>query len=112
MSGAVHVTEAEGALLEALWRCGPLSPPGLVAEVQRVRPWAQATIKTLLARLMHKRVVLAERREGALRYRPLIEREAFVRSEVVALADRLFGGDLAQLAAFASECARRLPDHG
>jgi len=109
MSGAVHVTEAEGALLEALWRCGPLSPRGLVAEVQRARPWGQATIKTLLARLMHKRVVRAQREAGALRYHPLVERQAFVESEVAALAERLFGGDLAALAAFASECARKLP---
>jgi predicted transcriptional regulator len=100
LSGAVHVTEAEGVLLEALWRCGPLTPPRLVAEVQGARPWGQATIKTLLGRLMHKRIVLAERANGAVRYRVLIERTAFVESEVQALADRLFDGDLAALRAF------------
>jgi BlaI family penicillinase repressor len=103
MTGAVHVTEAEGELLEALWRCGPLSPPGLIAEVKRKRPWGQATIKTLLARLMHKRIVRSERSEAGLRYRPLIERTAFVESEVQALADRLFAGDLAALGAFVAE---------
>ena len=106
MTGAVHVTEAEGALLEALWRCGPLSPPRLIAEVQQARPWGQATIKTLLGRLMHKRIVQSERRDGGLRYRVLIERTAFVESEVQALADRLFGGDLAALGAFVAERTR------
>ena len=102
MSGAVHVTEAEGELLEALWRCGPLTPPALVAEVQKARPWGRATIKTLLARLMHKRVVASQREGGVVRYRPLVDREAFVESEVEALANRLFGGDLAALADFAA----------
>jgi predicted transcriptional regulator len=53
--------------------------------------------------------VRAQREAGALRYHPLVERQAFVESEVAALAERLFGGDLAALAAFASECARKLP---
>jgi predicted transcriptional regulator len=35
-----------------------------------------------------------------LRYRALIDRSAFVESEVQALIDRLFGGDAAALAAF------------
>ncbi|HEX3920014.1 MAG TPA: BlaI/MecI/CopY family transcriptional regulator [Caulobacteraceae bacterium] len=103
MRGAVHVTEAEGELLEALWRCGPLSPGALVAEVQKARSWGRATIKTLLARLMHKRVVLSQRDDGTLRYHAMVEREAFVEAEVQALADRLFGGDFAKLAAFAAE---------
>jgi predicted transcriptional regulator len=103
MRGAVHVTEAEGELLEALWRCGPLPPAALVAEVQKARSWGRATIKTLLARLMHKRVVLSQRDDGALRYHAMVAREAFVESEVQALADRLFGGDFAKLAAFAAE---------
>lgn len=103
MRGAVHVTEAEGELLEALWRGGPLTPAELVVQVQKARPWGRATIKTLLARLMHKRVVQSAREGGAVRYHPLVTREVFVDSEVQALTDRLFGGDFAKLAAFAAE---------
>ncbi len=97
---AVHVTEAESAVLEALWRCGPLPPRRLIAEVQAARPWGAATIKTLLGRLMHKRIVRSERQDGLIRYRPLIDREAYVRAEVQALVGRLFDGDPARLAAF------------
>ena len=96
----VHVTEAESAILEALWRCGPLPPYRLIAEGKACRPWGDATIKTLLGRLMHKRVVRSQREEGRLLYSPLIERQAFVEAEVQALVDRLFGGDPAALAEF------------
>ena len=99
----VHVTEAESAILEALWRGGPLPPARLIAEVKAVRPWGQATIKTLLGRLMHKHAVRAERKDGGLRYHPLIDRASYVEGEVQALVERLFGGDPAALGAFLAE---------
>jgi BlaI family transcriptional regulator, penicillinase repressor len=106
---AAAVTEAEGALLEALWRFGPLSPPRLIAEVKAARPWGQATIKTLLARLMRKGAVRSERDAAGLRYRAVLEQGDYRKAEVQALAERLFDGDLAALAAFASAQAARRP---
>jgi BlaI family penicillinase repressor len=103
----VHVTEAESAILEALWRCGPLPPVRLIAEVKAARPWADTTIKTLLGRLMHKRIVGSERTEGVLRYRALIDRGAYVEAEVRALVARLFAGDPQALLAFLAQRRER-----
>ena len=100
MTGAVHVTQAESVILGALWRRGPLTPARLQTEVKAVQPWAGTTIKTLLARLIHKRIVRSERHDGVIRYRPLVERAAYVDAEVQALLDRLFEGDRAALIAF------------
>jgi BlaI family penicillinase repressor len=97
---AIHITEAESAILEALWRFGPLPPTRLMAEVKSVRPWGGATIKTLLGRLMQKKAVRSVREDGLLRYHAMIERSAYVEAEVGALVDRLFGGDAAALAAY------------
>ncbi len=97
---AIHVTEAESAVLDALWRCGPLPPARLIEEVKRVRPWGDATIKTLLGRLMQKKAVLSAREDGRLLYRPLIDRGDYIEAEIQAVADRLFGGDRAALAAY------------
>ena len=94
---AIHVTEAESAVLDAVWRCGPLPPARLIEEVKRVRPWGEATIKTLLGRLMQKKAVLSAREDGRLLYRPLIERRDYIDAEIQALADRLFDGDRAAL---------------
>ena len=100
---AVHVTEAESAILEVLWRHGPLSPSRLIAEVQALRHWGAPTIKTLLGRLMHKRLVRSERDGRLILYRPLIDRDAYVAEEVQALVDRLFAGDPKALAAFLAD---------
>jgi predicted transcriptional regulator len=97
VSGVIHVTEAEHALLEVLWRRGPLTPPRLMHEVQEGRAWSASTIKTLLARLIRKGAIRTEREAGRLQYRALLDREAYVAAEVQALADRMFGGDLQAL---------------
>lgn len=97
---AIHVTEAESAVLDALWRCGPLPPARLIEEVKRVRPWGDATIKTLLGRLMQKKAVLSAREDGRLLYRPLIARSDYIEAELQGIADRLFGGDRAALVAY------------
>lgn len=100
MSGSAHITQAESVILGALWRHGPLTPARLQEEVNAAQPWARTTIKTLLARLIHKRIVRSERHEGAIRYRPLIERDAYVDAEVTGLVDRLFDGDREALISF------------
>lgn len=91
--------------MEALWRQGPLSPADLIATVRRARSWGEPTVKTLLHRLMKKGAVLSVREDGRLRYLPAVERERWREAEVRALAQRLFDGDAAALAAFASSLA-------
>jgi predicted transcriptional regulator len=97
---SIHVTEAESAVMEALWRCGPLPPTRLLAEVRAMRPWGEATVKTLLGRLMQKKAVRSVREDGLLRYHPQLDRGSYVRAEVEALVDRLFDGDAKALSAF------------
>jgi BlaI family penicillinase repressor len=106
MAPRIDVTEAERELLEALWRRGPLTPPSFFVEVKRRRDWSDSTIKTLLARLMRKKIVRSERVDGQLIYRPLIARDALVASLVDDLVERLFEGDYAELERFIQ--ARRL----
>lgn len=87
------VTEAESEVLAALWRKGPQAAKSLVSEIQTRNDWGEATIKTLLGRLMRKGVVRSDRVEGLQRYSPVVSRADHVRGEVEALAARLYGGD-------------------
>ncbi len=100
MSQAPHITEAESVVMGPLWRLGPLPPARLMAEVKQVQPWADTTIKTLLGRLIQKHAVRSDKNDGVVRYRPLIERTAYVRGEVRVLLDRLFDGDPVALIGF------------
>jgi predicted transcriptional regulator len=102
MPARIHVTEAESEVLAALWRHGPITPARLVETVKARRNWGDATIKTLLGRLMQKKAVRSERDDGRLLYHPLISRQTYVAGEVAALIDRLFEGDPNKLAAHLS----------
>lgn len=97
LSPRIAVTEAESEVLAALWRRGPLSFASLIDEVKVAQPWGDATIKTLLNRLMHKRAVRSEREDGRQRYHPLIDRRTYIDGEIQALTDRLFAGDRSRL---------------
>lgn len=98
--GRIAITEAESAVLAALWVRGPLSFASLIEEVKAGQPWADATIKTLLHRLMQKGAVKSVREDGRQRYHALLDRDAWVGGEVQALIDRLFDGDAEALAAY------------
>ena len=102
----IPITEAESEVMAALWRRGPLTPRGLIDEVKLGQPWGEATIKTLLGRLMRKGAVRSERGDGRLTYRPLLDRSAYVEGEVQALIDRLFEGRREALAALLAQTAR------
>jgi predicted transcriptional regulator len=98
--GPIPVTEAESEVLAALWRLGPLTPTRLIEAVKARRDWGEATVKTLLGRLMRKQAIRSARDDGRLLYHPLVTREMYVRAEIQALADRLFDGDPHRLARF------------
>lgn len=95
----IPVTEAESEVLAALWRRGPLGAKPLIEEVRSAQDWGDATIKTLLGRLMRKGAILSERVDDRQQYRALISRNDYVRSEIMSLARRLFGGDQGALLA-------------
>jgi BlaI family penicillinase repressor len=85
-----RITEAESTILAALWKRGPLSFVSLVEAVKTDRAWGDATIKTLLNRLMRKGAVKSVRDDGRQLYHPQITREAYIDAEIAALAARLF----------------------
>jgi BlaI family penicillinase repressor len=83
-----------------LWRRGPLSFVSLIEEVKAGQPLADATIKTLLHRLIQKGAVKSVKEDGRQRYHAQIDREAYVAGEVALLVQRLFGDDIQALKAF------------
>lgn len=64
------------------------------------QPWADATIKTLLHRLMQKGAVRSVKEDGRQRYHALLDRETYVDGEVRTLLDRLFDGRAEALVAY------------
>lgn len=98
-----RISEAEYAVMEALWTKSPLSAAEVCETVCAVRGWSMATVKTLLSRLVTKKAVATEPDGRRFLYTPLIQREDYVGTESRRFVDRLFGGSAAGLFAHLAE---------
>jgi predicted transcriptional regulator len=86
-------------VLSALWDEAPQTAADLARRVGQANGWTQATVKTLLARLVQKGAVTAEADGRRYLYRPAIERADTVGDESQRFVDRLFGGRVSPLIA-------------
>lgn len=98
-----RITEAEQAVMEALWLRSPLTAGEVAAVVAADRGWTLATVKTLLSRLVAKQAVLTEPDGKRFLYSPKVARADFATGESQRLVDRLFGGSAAGLFAHLAE---------
>lgn len=98
----MRISEAESIVMEALWRHSPLSAEEVAAAVA-AQGWQEATVKTLLNRLLKKKAIRAEKDGRRYLYAPVLQREAWVLEESQGLLQRLFGGRVAPLVAHFSE---------
>ncbi|MEP3420886.1 MAG: BlaI/MecI/CopY family transcriptional regulator [Erythrobacter sp.] len=94
-----RISEAEHAVMEALWNGGTLTAAEVCAAVCEQRDWSLATVKTLLSRLVQKQAIETRPDGRRFLYTPLIARSDYVGGESRRLVDRLFGGKAASLVA-------------
>ena len=94
-----RISGAESHIMEALWTQGPMTAEEIVQTVGPAQAWGEATVKTLINRLLKKKALASEREGARARYRPVVTREDYVTGESQGLLDRLFGGEIAPLVA-------------
>jgi len=86
--------------MEVLWRTEqPLSCEDVVSALAEHQQWQDATVKTLLGRLLKKGAVKATKDRRRFLYSPVLTRERWLSMESQRLINRLFGGRIAPLVA-------------
>lgn len=95
----MNITEAEFKVMDSLWSREPQTAEELVADVRSRSDWGEATVKTLINRLLKKGAIRSERSAGRHHYHAALEKEAFALAESENLLQRLFGGQVAPLVA-------------
>lgn len=100
---AERASDSEMQVLSALWDDAPQTAADLTARVGKLNGWTQATVKTLLARLVQKGAVKAEADGRRYLYSPAVERADAVGEESQRFVDRLFGGRVSPLIAHLAE---------
>lgn len=101
--GAERISDAEYAVMEALWTRSPQTAAEVCDTVCDQRGWSMPTVKTLLARLVAKGALATKPDGRRYLYTPLIARSAYVGTESKRLVERLFGGRAAPLFAHLAE---------
>jgi len=97
---ATSITDAESVVMEVLWRYStPVPTETVVAALEGEQRWQEATIKTLLNRLLKKKIIRAQKDGRRFLYSPVIMRDQWVLNVSKGLLDRLFAGRVAPLAA-------------
>jgi predicted transcriptional regulator len=89
------ISEAESRIMDALWRRGPLMVEDIVAEVAGPQKWSDRTVKSLIGRMLKKKTIQSERKDGRTWYRPLVARDDYMLAEGQNFLDRIFDGRLA-----------------
>ncbi len=97
---SVAISDAESLVMDVLWRSPAAMPAeeviGALVSEQR---WQEATIKTLLNRLLKKGALSATKDGRRYLYSAVLKREQWVSSESTSMLERLFGGRVAPLVA-------------
>lgn len=96
---AERASESEMQVLSALWDDAPQTAADLTTRIGKANGWTQATVKTLLARLVQKGAVTAQADGRRYLYSPAVERADAVGEESQRFVDRLFGGRVSPLIA-------------
>lgn len=99
----MQISEAESVVMEVLWQRSPQTSEEVVAALGQRQEWQEATIKTLLNRLLNKGAIEAQKDGRRYLYSPILRREDWVMGESESLLARLFDGRVAPLVAHFSQ---------
>lgn len=95
----MQISEAESRVMEVLWERGSCTAEEVFQALAQDTGWQEATVKTLLNRLLKKGALDAAQEGRRYRYRPQLVREDYLLSESRGLLNRLFDGRVAPLVA-------------
>ena len=74
----MQISEAESVVMEVLWQRSPQTSEEVVAALGQRQEWQEATIKTLLNRLLNKGAIEAQKDGRRYLYSPKLRREDWV----------------------------------
>lgn len=100
MDKQTPISDAESQVMDVLWR-GPaaMAADDVITALVSEQRWQEATVKTLLNRLLKKGAISATREGRRYLYTAVLQRDQWVSSESTGLLERLFGGRVAPLVA-------------
>jgi BlaI family penicillinase repressor len=95
MKHVPRISEAEWEVMQAVWQRFPCSADEIVSRLlERDQSWHPKTARTLLNRLVKKKVLGFRKEARAYYYRPLVAERDCIDSASESFLGRVFGGSL------------------
>ena len=98
-----ELTGAEWAIIEAVWELEPCAAPSVQEALESRKKWAYSTVKTMMDRMVKKRLLKTERIRNLMLYRAAISRAQAQRGEVMRTVKRAFDGAMTPMMQFLIE---------
>ena len=95
--------ESEWAILQAVWELEPCAAPAVQEALAQQKGWAYTTVKTLMDRMVKKRLLKVRKIRNLYLYSAAITRPQAQRSEIVRRLKRAFDGTLTPMMQFLIE---------
>ena len=109
MESNISISEAESVVMKVLWARHPLTAEEIIAALVHQQDWQEATVKTLLNRLLKKGAISAEQTGRRYLYAPVLQRGDWQLTESAGMLERLFDGQVAPLVAHFSKHRKLSP---
>ena len=90
----VELTEAEWAIIKAVWEEEPCSAPAIQATLLPHTAWTYSTVRTLMDRMVGKGLLRAEKVGHGTVFRSAVTREQAQRGELLYALKHAFNGAL------------------
>ncbi|TWU46562.1 BlaI/MecI/CopY family transcriptional regulator [Rubripirellula reticaptiva] len=91
----MQLSDAEWIVMNLIWDSGPTEASEVIAALGSDNGWSDATVKTMLHRLVKKGALTTEQIGKKYRYTVAVRRGACVRKASRSFLDVVFGGDAA-----------------
>src|ERR1017187_7587257 len=89
-----ELTEAEWAIIKAVWEIEPCTAPDIRQKLRRETAWTYSTVRTMMDRMVVKGLLAAEKVRHLTIYRSAVTREQAQRGELFYALQHAFNGAL------------------
>jgi BlaI family penicillinase repressor len=95
-----ELTEAEWAIIQAVWDKEPCAAPTVQEELEARKNWTYSTVKTLMDRMVDKGLLTTERIRNLILYRSAVTKVQAQKGEIMRTVKRAFDGALTPMMQF------------
>ena len=94
MKPSIQLTQAEWAIIKAVWGAEPCTAPAIQQQLQKSTRWAYSTVRTLMDRMVAKGLLRSETQGKVTTYHSTVTRKQAQRSELLYALKHAFNGAL------------------